>query len=131
MNGSVIKHKCGEMMFFNSRLIIHLGGILTHGTSKLKAIALGEEFQYGTEVKISCVKNHVVGIEKKGKIASTPHGYWNPDELGEYKKEHRKFIHDSLNVDFDTIIEYTNENENDVNGVEYTSENDVNGTELT
>lgn len=112
MNGSVIKHKCGEMMFFNSRIIVHLGGILTHGTTKLKATALGQEFQYGTEVKIRCEKNHVNGIERNGKIASTPHGYCNPDELDEYKKKNRQFIHDALNVSYDTVIEFSAEQEN-------------------
>lgn len=105
----VIKHKGGEMMFFNSRLIVHLGGILSHGTKKLMATALGNDFQYGTETKIRCEKNHVNGIERKGVICSTPHGYVNPDELTEYKKEHRDFIHEHLNVDYDTVIEYTEE----------------------
>lgn len=102
-----IKHSNGEFMFFNSRLIVHLGGIISHGTSKLKATSLGNEFQYGIECKISCEKNHVNGIEKKGKIASTPHGFWNPDELNEYKKEHRDFIHENLNVEYDAEILYT------------------------
>lgn len=105
----VIKHKGGEFMYFNSRIIVHLGGILTHGTKKLKATALGQDFQYGTEAKIECVKNHVTGIEKTGKIASTPHGYWNPDELDAYKKEHRQFIHDALNVDYNVDIAYFEE----------------------
>lgn len=109
MNGTVIKHKGGEFMFFNSRIIVHLGGILTHGTSKLKAKALGQDFQYGTETKIRCEKNHVTGIEKSGVIASTPHGYVNPSELEEYKKVNRKFIHDSLNVEYDAVIDYTTE----------------------
>jgi hypothetical protein len=105
-----IKHSCGEFMFFNSRLIVHLGGIISHGTAKLKATALGNDFQYGIECKINCEKNHVNGIEKKGKIASTPHGYWNPDELDEYKKQQRDFIHDNLNVEYDAEILYSTEN---------------------
>lgn len=109
MNGSVIKHKGGEFMYYNCRLNVHLGGILTHGTTKLKATALGQEFQYGTEAKIKCDKNHVNGIEKMGKIASTPFGYCNPDELDEWKKEHRQFIHDSLNVDYDTQVKFAEE----------------------
>jgi hypothetical protein len=107
MNGTVVKHKGGEFMFFNSRIIVHLGGILTHGTKKLTAKALGQDFQYGTEAKIRCEKNHVTGIERNGTIASTPHGYVNPDELDEYKTKHRKFIHDALNVDYNTVIDYT------------------------
>jgi len=109
MNGTVIKHKGGEFMFFNSRIIVHVGGILTHGTKKLTAKALNQDFQYGTEAKIRCEKNHVTGIERNGTIASTPHGYINPNELDEYKKEHRQFIHDALNVDYDTVIEYLSE----------------------
>lgn len=104
-----IKHSCGEFMFFNSRLIVHLGGIVSHGTAKLKATALKNEFQYGIECKISCEKNHVNGIEKKGKIASTPHGFWNPDKLDDYKKKHRDFIHDNLNVEYNTEILYSKE----------------------
>lgn len=109
MNGTVIKHKGGEFMFFNSRIIVHLGGILTHGTSKLKAKALGQDFQFGTEAKIRCEKNHVTGIERSGVIASTPHGYINPSEIEEYKKEHRKFIHDALNVSYDTELDFVTE----------------------
>jgi hypothetical protein len=109
MNGSVIKHKGGEFMYYNSRLNVHIGGILTHGTTKLKATALGQDFQYGTEAKIKVEKNHVNGIEKMGKIASTPFGYVNPDELDEWKKEHRKFIHDSLNVSYDENINFGEE----------------------
>jgi len=106
MNGTVIKHKGGEFMFFNSRLIVHVGGILTHGTKKLVAIALGQAFQFGTEAKIRCEKNHVTGIERNGVIASTPHGYINPSEIDDYKKDKRKFIHDALNVSYDTNIDF-------------------------
>ena len=107
MNGTVVKHKGGEFMFFNSRIIVHIGGILTHGTKKLTAKALGQDFQYGTEAKIRCEKNHVTGIERNGTIASTPHGYVNPDELDAYKTKNRKFIHDALNVSYDVELEYT------------------------
>lgn len=109
MNGTVIKHKGGEFMFFNSRIIVHLGGILTHGTTKLKASALKQDVQFGTEAKIRCEKNHITGIERSGKIASTPHGYVNPDEIEEYKTEHRKFIHDMLNVPYDAEVAYSEE----------------------
>jgi hypothetical protein len=109
MNGSVIKHKGGEFMYYSCRLNVHLGGVLTHGTTKLKATSLGQDFQYGVQAKIKCDKNHVNGIEKMGEIASTPFGYANPKELDVWKKEHRKFIHDSLNVSYDSDIEYGSE----------------------
>ena len=106
---TVIKHRGGDFMFYNARLIVHLGGILTHGTHKLKATALGQDFQYGTKADIRCEKNHITGIERKGKIASTPHGYINHAEEAEYKAKHRAFIHASLNVPYDAEITYTEE----------------------
>ena len=109
MNGGVIKHKGGEFMFFNSRLIVHLGGIVSHGTTKLNATALGNTYQYGTRTKIKCEKNHISGIEKSGMIASTPHGFVNPDEVEEYKKANRAFIHAAMNVPFDANVTYTEE----------------------
>ena len=104
MGGGIVKHKGGEFMFFNARLIVHMGGIASHGTTKLKATALSQEFQYGTQVKIKCEKNHINGITRNGSIASTPHGFINPDELTEYKKDYRQFIHDALNVPYDTEL---------------------------
>ena len=116
MNGGVIKHKGGEFMYFNSRIIVHLGGIISHGTKNLKAMALGQDFQYGIETKIKCVKNHINGIEKSGKICSTPHGYVSPDDLNKYKTEHRKFIHEALNADYNVDINFTEEDGSFENG---------------
>lgn len=101
---TVIKHKGGEAFFYGARLIIHFGGILTHGTTKLNAeITDGGNkmtYQYGIEAKVKCEKNQVNGIEQMGKIASTSHGYWNPDKLTDYKTKNRQFILDKLNMDF-------------------------------
>jgi hypothetical protein len=100
----VIKHKGGEAFFYSPRLIFHFGGILTHSTEKLKATLSGEEFQFGVETRIRCEKNQVNGIEQKGKIASTPHGYWNPDKINDYKEEHKDFIKAHLNTEYDNFI---------------------------
>ena len=106
----VIKHKGGEAFFYAPRLIFHYGGILTHSTEKLKATLNGEEFQFGIETRIRCEKNQVNGIEQKGKIASTPHGYWNPDKINDYKETHKEYIKAKLNTTLDTfIIEKTSE----------------------
>lgn len=96
---AVIKHKGGEAFFYGARLIIHFGGILTHGTAKLNAEISGMKYQYGVEAKIKCEKNQVNGIELMGKIASTSHGYWNPEKLNDYKKENKDFILAKLQTD--------------------------------
>lgn len=96
----VIKHKGGEAVYFASRLIFHFGGILTHSTAKLSATSSGNEYQFGVETKVRCEKNHINGIEQKGKIASTPHGYWNPNDLESYKKQHKDFILEKLGSEY-------------------------------
>jgi hypothetical protein len=102
----VVKHKGGEAFFYSPRLIIHYGGILSHSTVKLKATAGGETYQFGIETRIKCEKNQVNGVEQQGKIASTPHGYWNPDDIEEYKKVHKDYIMQRLNSEYtDFVIE--------------------------
>jgi hypothetical protein len=104
---TVIKHKGGEAFFYGSRLIIHFGGILTHGTAKLNAEITDKgvkmNYQYGIEAKVKCEKNQVNGIEQMGKLASTSHGYWNPEKLSDYKTKHKDFILSKLNADFGDI----------------------------
>lgn len=100
----VIKHKGGEAFFYSPRMIFHFGGILTHSTEKLKASYNGEEYQFGISTRIRCEKNQVNGVEQKGVIASTPHGYWNPDKIEEYKEEHKEFIKAKLNTEYDDFI---------------------------
>jgi hypothetical protein len=70
----------------------------------LKATLNGEEFQFGIETRIRCEKNQVNGIEQKGKIASTPHGYWNPDKINDYKETHKEYIKQKLNTTLDSFI---------------------------
>lgn len=93
----VVKHRGGETFYSAPRLIFHFGGILSHSTSKLKAISGGQEYEFATETKVRCQKNHVNGIMKKGSIASTPHGYWNPKKIEVYKKTYKDYILKALN----------------------------------
>ena len=96
---TVIKHKGGEGFFYGARLIIHLGGILSHGTSILKATSNKRTFQFGVETKIKVAKNQVNGVELQGKICSTPHGYINPDEIEDYKRNNKDYILNKMNLE--------------------------------
>lgn len=100
----VIRHKGGEALFYGCRLIYHYGGIISHGTKKLKATSGGKDYQFGVETKIRAEKNQVNGIEWKGKICSTPHGYISPDNLNDYKKKHRKELLKKLNLEYGEIM---------------------------
>jgi hypothetical protein len=114
----VIKHKGGEAFFYSPRIIIHYGGILSHSTTKLNATAGGETYQFGIETKVRCEKNQVNGVEEHGVLASTPHGYWNPDKIEAYKKEHKDYILSKLNTPLSEFIiekeENTGFNEDDM-----------------
>jgi hypothetical protein len=101
---TVIKHKGGEAFFYSPRVIVHFGGIKTHSTVKLTATSGGETYQFGVTTKVRCEKNQVNGVEEQGKLSSTPHGYWNPDKLEDYKKEHRDYILKRLNSSYDDFI---------------------------
>ena len=85
-------------------MIFHYGGILTHSTEKLKATYNGEEYQFGITTRIRCEKNQVNGVEQKGVIASTPHGYWNPAKINGYKEQHKEFIKEKLNTEYDDFL---------------------------
>jgi hypothetical protein len=99
-----VKHKGGEAFFYAARLIIHFGGITSHGTSSLTAISNGNTYSFGIKTKIKCVKNQVNGIEWEGKIASTPTGFMNPDKQTQYLKEHKDFLLSKLgSTDIDII----------------------------
>lgn len=88
----VVKHKGGEAFFYGARLIIHHGGILTHGTTKISAQMNSKEYILGTEAKIEIVKNQINGVSKKGKLISTAHGFILPEEKNEYAKKYKEFI---------------------------------------
>ena len=96
----------GEGFKYGVRLIFHLGGKTGSSAKKLSAVKDGQSYNYGIEVDIDCVKNHVNGIEKSGKVASTSHGYWNPAKLNEYKKQHSEYLAEKLGskyADFDLV----------------------------
>lgn len=100
----VIKHKGGEAFFYSPRVIVHFGGILSHSTVKLKATSGGETYQFGIETKVRCEKNQVNGVEEHGVLASTPHGYWNPNKIEDYKQQHKEYILSRLNSSYDDFI---------------------------
>lgn len=100
MGQPTIKHKGGEGFKYGSRIIIHMGGKTTSGAQKLTATSGGETYSFGVQTRVEGAKNHVNGIEWKGKICSTPHGFVNPDKLNDYKTEHKDYILGKLNMEY-------------------------------
>jgi hypothetical protein len=103
-----VKQSGGDGFLYFARMIFHLGGKTVSGTTKAKATSKGEEYTYASIAKIEVVKNHVTNLTLKGKIASTAHGYYNPDKLDVYKKENKEFIQSKLGsdiTDFNVVYE--------------------------
>lgn len=85
-----LKNKGGDTMFFDSTLVVTFGNVTNSGTAKIYATKKGKQVEYAKKTKISIDKNHLTGIQTKGTIVMTPHGFLRDDkkDLENYKKEH-------------------------------------------
>ncbi len=113
----VVKHKGGEAMFYAARLILHFGGVQSHGTSRLMATANGRDYSFGIKTKFDVAKNQVTGVAMKGNIISTAHGFIEDSKaaIDAYKKEHKDYLLAKLEAPEDAEIS-VNEVETDSEG---------------
>lgn len=92
MAAPTVKYKNGNTFFYACHgLIVHVGGALTSGTKKLKAVSKGATYRYGLETKIKVVKNHLpspYNVTYEGNMICTAHGLIDKEELSQYQKEH-------------------------------------------
>ncbi len=103
-----MKNKGGDTMFFDSSFVITFGNISNSGTSKIKATKDGKDVEFAKRTKISADKNHVTGVQTKGTVVMTVHGFIEDDKkaIDEYKKEHSKSWLSILGTtDFDVVEE--------------------------
>jgi hypothetical protein len=92
----IVRNKGGESFAYGARLLIHMGGVVSAGVKSLEAESKGVKYRYGTQTKIAVEKNQVNDITYKGVICCTPHGFWSPDKLQSYLKEHKNYLLDRL-----------------------------------
>jgi len=103
-----MKNKGGDTMFFDSSFVITFGNISNSGTSKIKATKDGKDVEFAKRTKISADKNHVTGVQTKGTVVMTVHGFIEDDKkaIDDYKKEHSKSWLQILgSADFDVVEE--------------------------
>ena len=103
-----MKNKGGDTMFFDSSLVVTFGNISNSGTSKIKATKDGKDVEFAKRTKISVDKNHVTGVQTKGTVTMTVHGFIDDDKkaIDIYKKEHSKNWLSILGSDdFDVVEE--------------------------
>jgi hypothetical protein len=113
-----LKNKGGDTMFFDSSFVITFGNVTNSGTSKIKATKDGKDVEFAKRTKISADKNHVTGVQTKGTVVMTVHGFIEDDKkaIDEYKKAHSKeWLQILGTTDFDVIEE--NEMEENIKDV--------------
>ena len=119
-----LMNKGGWAMWFDATFIVTFGNVTNPGTSKLKAIKDGKQVEFAKRTNLQIEKNHVNGMQSRGKIVMTPHGFILEDKkaIDNYKSEHAKEWSKILGgTDFDIVEEkadegpsiemYTEENE--------------------
>ena len=109
-----MKNKGGDTMFFDSSLVVTFGNISNSGTSKIKATKDGKDVEFAKRTKISVDKNHVTGVQTKGTVTMTVHGFIDDDKkaIDAYKKEHSKDWLSILGTDSFDIVEEDEMKEN-------------------
>lgn len=90
MGGAVsIANSGGEAFKYGCRLGIHVGGVATAGTKKLKATVKGNDTEYGTVTKISVYKNQLptpYNVTYSGTMCCVHNGIISEEDINEYKK---------------------------------------------
>lgn len=83
-----MKNKGGNAMFSDASIVVTFGNITNPGTSKIKATKDGKDVEFAKRTKVSIDKNHLTGLQTKGTIIATVHGFILEEEINTYKKEH-------------------------------------------
>jgi len=103
-----LMNKGGFAMWFDATFVVTFGNIADSGTSKLKAIKDGKQVEFAKRTNLQIDKNHINGMQSRGRIIMTPHGFIEDTEkaLKKYKDEHANEWRDILGgLDFDLIEE--------------------------
>ena len=85
-----LMNKGGFAMWFDATFVVTFGNVSSAGTSKIKAIKDGKQVEFAKRTNVQIDKNHINGVQTRGRIIMTPHGFIIDDEksLKQYKKDH-------------------------------------------
>jgi len=103
-----LQNKGGMSMWYDATLVITFGNITNPGTSKIKAIKDGKEVEFAKRTNIQVEKNHIGGVQSRGRVVMTPHGFIADDkrEIDKYKNDHKEHWLNLIgSVTFDLIEE--------------------------
>ena len=103
-----LMNKGGFAMWFDATFVVTFGNIADSGTSKLKAIKDGKQVEFAKRTNLQIDKNHINGVQSRGRIIMTPHGFIEDTDkaLKNYKDAHAAEWKGILGgLDFDLIEE--------------------------
>lgn len=83
-------NKGGNTLFYDATFTLTFGNVTNSGTSKIKAMRDKKQVEFALRTKVQCDKNHANGIQTKGTLINTIHGFIpdKPNEIEKYKKLH-------------------------------------------
>jgi hypothetical protein len=83
-------NKGGMAMWYDATFVVTFGNVSNAGTSKIKAIKGGKQVEWGKRTNLQIDKNHVNGMQSRGKIVMTNHGFIEDTDKDKnaYKKDH-------------------------------------------
>lgn len=103
-----LQNKGGMAMWYDATLIITFGNITNSGTSKIKAISKGKEYEFAKKTKVQIEKNHINGIQSRGAIVMTQHGFIDDEKkaIDKYKDTYKESWANILgSTDFEVAVE--------------------------
>ena len=103
-----LQNKGGMAMWYDATLIITFGNITNSGTSKIKAISKGKEYEFAKKTKVQIEKNHINGIQSRGAIVMTQHGFIDDEKkaIDKYKDTYKESWANILgSTEFEVAVE--------------------------
>ena len=103
-----LQNKGGMSMWYDATLVVTFGNITNPGTSKIKAIKNGLQVEFAKRTNLQVEKNHIGGVQSRGRVVMTSHGFIPDDKraIDKYKDEHKDhWLKLVGSIDFDLIEE--------------------------
>ncbi len=95
-------------MWYDATLVVTFGNITNPGTSKIKAIKNGMQVEFAKRTNVQVEKNHIGGVQSRGRIVMTQHGFIEDDKraIDKYRDAHKDhWLKLVGSIDFDLIEE--------------------------
>jgi len=103
-----LQNKGGMSMWYDATLVVTFGNITNPGTSKIKAVKNGLQVEFAKRTNIKIEKNHIGGVQSRGRVVMTSHGFIEDDKkaIDKYRDAHKEhWLKLVGTMDFDLIEE--------------------------